>query len=1198
MDVYPDRANPTTGDDAGHESGREGAGRRLSRRAVLAGTPTVFAGVLAGKWAWADVFANFDYVTPVPGTNPLKSYPNREWEQVYRDLYTPDSTFHYLCGPNDTHGCLLKANVKNGVVVFADPSFGYGKVTDVYGNQASQRWDPRACISGLSYVRRTYSDRRVKGNYIRAGFKAWVDAGFPRGDNGLPPEEYRRGRGKEAFVKVSLDEAAAIVAKTIVNIAETYSGAEGERLLHEQGYDEAMVDACHGSGVQTLKFRGGMPFNAPFRVGGLYRFANMLALLDSKIRGVGPDSAVGARHWDSYSWHTDLPPGHPMVSGQQTLDFDLYTAENAKLITLWGMNWIATKMPDGHWLTEARLHGAKVVSIAPEYQSSSSKADRVVVIRPGTDGALALGLAHVIVRDRLWDDAFVKTQTDLPFLVRTDTGKLLRASEVIAGYRNADLASVQTLPDGEKPPAPALQGRQIVSQKIRDEWGDFMVWDRTTSAPKVVTRDQTGANAASAGVDPVLEGSYEVTLVDGSVVTVRPVFDAIRQYLMDSCTPEDISKVTWAPVEAIEALAKEIAANPTKTLFVEGMGPNHFFNNDTKDRTIILVAALTNNIGHFGGTVGSYAGNYRLPLISGIGQYITEDPFDIELDPAKPARTRKYYKGESAHYYNYGDRPLRLGSTLFTGSTHMPTPTKSMLFANSNSLLGNAKGAHQVFVNVLPKIELIAVAEWFWTASCEYADVVIGVDSWPERKVPDIFGSVTNPFLHSWCETPLPRVFDTRDDLEVWSAIANQLTAITGDGRFADYWRFVETGQVGTWIQRVFNAGNSTKGYNFDELNESCKRGTPFYLMLRTSPKIVGWEQTQESKPWYTKSGRLEFYRDEDKFIEYGENLPVHREPVDGTPHEPNVILARPHPLLRPAPPERYGLDVNDQSVEVRQVRNVMRSADEIAASHHPLVPEGYTHVCITPKYRHACHSMGASVDTDVVIWGPFGDFYRHDDRTPWVSEGYVDMNPDEAREMGLHDGDYVWVDADPTDRPFVGFKDKPDDYHVTRWMVRVRYNPSVARGVARAWFHFYVATHGSVEGHEQRPDHLAKNPRTGYQAAYRYGSHQSVTRAWLRPTLMTDDFVRKDATGQTIGKGFELDVYCTVGAPKESFVKITPAEPGNWYPANLGYRPGYANEAMRRYQEGAYIGEGKADAKNARTSTTSSTSTTTGTRK
>ena len=101
-----------------------------------------------------------------PGLNPLRDYPNRGWEQVYRDLYEPDSSFHFMCGPNDTHGCLLRASVKNGVVVYADPSFGYGRATDIYGNQASSRWDPRACVSGLAYVRRGTDSVLLDGREI------------------------------------------------------------------------------------------------------------------------------------------------------------------------------------------------------------------------------------------------------------------------------------------------------------------------------------------------------------------------------------------------------------------------------------------------------------------------------------------------------------------------------------------------------------------------------------------------------------------------------------------------------------------------------------------------------------------------------------------------------------------------------------------------------------------------------------------------------------------------------------------------------------------------------------------------------------------------------------------------------------------------------------------------------------------------
>jgi len=123
-----------------------------------------------------------------------------------------------------------------------------------------------------------------------------------------------------------------------------------------------------------------------------------------------------------------------------------------------------------------------------------------------------------------------------------------------------------------------------------------------------------------------------------------------------------------------------------------------------------------------------------------------------------------------------------------------------------------------------------------------------------------------------------------------------------------------------------------------------------------------------------------------------------------------------------------------------------------------------------------------------------------------------------------------------------------------------------------------YGATPGSVEGAATRADGLAKNPRTNYQAMFRSGSHQSATRGWLKPTLMTDSLVRKGLIGQEIGKGFLQDVHCPTGAPRESIVKITRAEPGGiggqgvWRPAERGLRPGYERDSMRRYLDGAFV--------------------------
>ena len=159
------------------------------------------------------------------------------------------------------------------------------------------------------------------------------------------PSRYFK-RGEDTWVRASWDEASAYMAKSLINVSKVYSGPEGAKKLTRQGYDPAMVEKVHGHGTQVVKVRGGMALLGATRIFGLYRFSNMLALLDAHVQGLGPDKAKGAVGWDSYSWHTDLPPGHPMVHGQQTVDFDLFSVEHANEILVWGMNWITTKMPD------------------------------------------------------------------------------------------------------------------------------------------------------------------------------------------------------------------------------------------------------------------------------------------------------------------------------------------------------------------------------------------------------------------------------------------------------------------------------------------------------------------------------------------------------------------------------------------------------------------------------------------------------------------------------------------------------------------------------------------------------------------------------------------------------------------------------------------------------------------------------------
>jgi nitrate reductase / nitrite oxidoreductase, alpha subunit len=1110
-------------------------------------------------------------------SNPLATYPDRGWERVYRDLWQYDSKYTFLCAPNDTHNCLLHAYVRQGVVTRIGPSMRYGEAVDLNGNRTSHRWDPRICQKGLALTRRFYGDRRVNQCMVRAGFKQWYADGFPRERDGLPPKKYFN-RARDQWLRVPHDEAATIVAAALKNIAEAYTGEEGARRLRAQHYDEETIQAMQGAGVQALKFRGGMPLLGITRIFGLYRMANSMALLDAQIRGVGPDKALGGRGFDNYSWHTDLPPGHPMVTGQQTVEFDLSAVEYCKTVVVWGMNWITTKMPDAHWLTEARLKGTRVVVIACEYSATATKGDDVLVVRPGTTPALALGLANVILRDRLYDVNYVKQWTDMPVLVRMDTLKYLSAQDVFGGAAE-DLKSTRVLGKDEAEPPPGTHDRQIVTGSLRMEWGDYLWWDRAANAPKKLTRDMVGRNSTVG--DALLDGSVEVRLADGKTVRCRPVFDLVKEYAAHF-DPKTTEELTWAPAAAMESLARHFAANPGTTLFAVGMGPNQFFNNDNKDRDVMLLAALTGNIGRLGGNVGSYAGNYRVSLFNGAPQYINENPFDIELDPAKPARPRQFWRAESAHYYNHEDHPLRVGNKLLTGSTHMPAPTKSLWFANANSILGNVKWHYNTVVNVLPRIEMIAVQEWWWSTSCEWADVVFGVDSWAELKHPDMTASVTNPFLQVFPRTPLKRVFNTMGDIDVLALVGSKLAELTKDQRFNDYWKFVRDHRTDVYLQRVLDHSSNTKGFQIGDLEAKAKEGIPAILQSRTSPKVVGWEQVMDSRPWYTKSGRLEFYRDEDEFIEAGENLPVHREPVDSTFYEPNVIIAPKHEAIRPAGPEDYGVKRDDLSCETRCGRNVVLTWEEARKTSHPRAKEGFRFIFHTPKYRHGSHTTPIDTDMVAVLFGPFGDLYRHDKRSPFVTEGYVDINPSDAREMGVQDGDYIWIDPDPEDRPFRGWQKNKRDFAFARLLCRARYYPGTPRGVTRMWFNMYGATPGSMEGQKARADGLAKNPSTNYQAMFRSGSHQSATRGWLKPTWMTDSLVRKGLFGQGIGKGFLPDVHCPTGAPREAIVKISRAEPGGiggeplWRPAALGIRPRYESDAMKRYLAGGFFGERK----------------------
>ena len=71
-------------------------------------------------------------------------------------------------------------------------------------------------------------------------------------------------------------------------------------------------------------------------------------------------------------------------------------------------NPVSTRIPDAHFLTEARYRGARVVTVAPDLNSSAIHADQWINPLPGSDAALALAAVQVILEEGLHDEAYIR----------------------------------------------------------------------------------------------------------------------------------------------------------------------------------------------------------------------------------------------------------------------------------------------------------------------------------------------------------------------------------------------------------------------------------------------------------------------------------------------------------------------------------------------------------------------------------------------------------------------------------------------------------------------------------------------------------------------------------------------------------------------------------------------------------------------
>jgi nitrate reductase alpha subunit len=788
-----------------------------------------------------------------------------------------------------------------------------------------------------------------------------------------------------------------------------------------------------------------------------------------------------------------------------------------------------------------------------------------------------------MIDNKWYDDKFVRSYTDFPLLIRTDTLQRLRAADVFKDYK-----------PGLKKDGPSYQTQHLTDEQYA-KIGDFCIYDEKQKAVRALTRDQMGERMEKEGIAPALSYSGKVKLANGKEVEVITLWDAYTTIHLKDYDLDTVSQICGADKTLIERLAKDIwevsKAGHSVAIHV-GEGINHWFHATLANRAQYLPILLTGQLGRPGAGCYTWAGNYKAALFQaspetgpGFLGWVAEDPFAMNLDPqtdGKDIKVNKTTKDEEPAYWNHGDRPLivntpKYGRKVFTGATHMPTPTKFLWFANVN-LFNNAKHAYDMLFVVNPKIDCIIAQDVEMTSSCEYADIIYPANTWMEFQTYEVTASCSNPFLNIW-KGGIPPVHNSRDDVHILAESAEALAKEANDPRMADYWHFVlkdKKDGVKVYIQRLLDASTTARGYKIDDII-SGKYGEPgvALMLFHTYPRIPFWENIHDNMPFWTDTGRLNAYCDIPEAIQHGENFIVHREGPEATPYLPNVIVST-NPLIRP---DDFGIPRDAMHWDERTIRNIKLPWSEVAKTKNPLWEQGYRYYLLTPKTRHRVHSSWSTVDWHLIWDSSFGDPQRTDKRLPGFGDHQLHMNPEDAKEMGIAAGDYVYVDSNPADRPFRGWQNDPKRAKVARLMLRVVYNTSYPRGVVMTKHAPFIATEKTVLAHETRPDGRARSADTGYQANLRYGAQQSCTRNWLMPMHQTDTLFHKMKLRMAFMFGGEADNHAVNTVPKETLVKIVKAEDGGiggkgpWEPSMTGYGP--ENEASPRnqaYLTGGYI--------------------------
>ena len=518
-----------------------------------------------------------------------------------------------------------------------------------------------------------------------------------------------------------------------------------------------------------------------------------------------------------------------------------------------GKNLVENKLTDSHWFIECMERGAKIVVIAPGMARPHQ--GRLLDSHPAANRRGALAQHHQI-DDRQKVVRRSIRQTLHRFSAAGAHGQLEAPARTKCSQLQNHAFSRWTVDK--------IQG---LTAEQHAKLGDYVIWDSKTKAlprsPAMMSAKPWSRQAWIQfwpGPSNQARGRQRV-----EVATLWTLYQThLKDYDLDT-----VVEITKAPKEMIEQLAEDIATMKPVAIH-QGEGINHWFHATEMNRASYLPLMLTGNIGQPGAGSHTWAGNYKAALFQGSAWagpgfkgWVAEDPFHLNLNESahgKEIHAHAYTKDEEPAYWNHGDLALvvntpKFGRKNFTGKTHMPTPTKAMIFTNVN-LINNAKWAYGMIKNVDPNVEMIVSVDIQMTASIEYADIALPANSWLEFEGLEITASCSNPFLQIW-KGGIPPVFDSKDDVTFSPVSPTRSPTSPATSAFART-SLSRPEKRHVYIQRLLDTCTTTAGYKLaDIMAGKYSPSGGCLLNFRTYPRIPFYEQVHDSEPFHTDTGRM-----------------------------------------------------------------------------------------------------------------------------------------------------------------------------------------------------------------------------------------------------------------------------------------------------------------------------------------------------